>query len=183
MPHGWAARCLTVRASSMARAPDLDLHSARIIRSAEAMGMIPPVDAETVQGLMEEGCARFGADRALYLRPMMWSRDSAPGIIDVVPENTGFSICIEALDMPSVGGLFADRLAVLPPTPRYGGDRGQGGCALRQQCPHHGRCPQARLFPTRCRWTWRGSSPKPHRPMCSWSAMALSSRRCPMACS
>jgi len=85
--------------------PDLDLHSARIIRSAEAMGMIPPVDAETVQGLMEEGCARFGADRALYLRPMMWSRDSAPGIIDVVPENTGFSICIEALDMPSVGGF------------------------------------------------------------------------------
>ena len=36
---------------------------------------------------------------------MMWSRDSAPGIIDVVPENTGFSICIEALDMPSVGGF------------------------------------------------------------------------------
>jgi branched-chain amino acid aminotransferase len=31
--------------------PDLDLHSARIIRSAETLGMIPPVDAATVQGL------------------------------------------------------------------------------------------------------------------------------------
>lgn len=83
--------------------PDLDLHCARIIRSAETMGMTPPVDAATVQALIEEGCARFGAGRALYLRPMMWSRDSAPGIIDVMPENTGFSICIEALDMPQAG--------------------------------------------------------------------------------
>lgn len=83
--------------------PDLDLHSARIIRSAKAMAMVPPVDAATVQGLMEEGCAMFDKGAALYLRPMMWSRDSAPGIIDVVPENTGFSICIEALAMPEPG--------------------------------------------------------------------------------
>lgn len=83
--------------------PDLDLHSARIIRSATAMGMIPPVDAQIVQVLMEEGCALFAPGTDLYLRPMMWARDSTPGIIDAVPESTGFAICIEALPMPAPG--------------------------------------------------------------------------------
>jgi branched-chain amino acid aminotransferase len=85
--------------------PDLDLHSARISRSATVMGMIPPVDAATVQGLLEEGCARFAKDAALYLRPMMWARDSTPGIIDLVPESTGFAICIESLPMPAPGNF------------------------------------------------------------------------------
>ena len=85
--------------------PDLDLHSARIIRSAEAMAMIPPVDAATVQGLLEEGCAMFAPEAALYLRPMMWARESTPGIIDAVPESTGFAICIEALQMPEPGAF------------------------------------------------------------------------------
>lgn len=85
--------------------PDLDLHSARIIRSAEAMGMIAPVDAATVQGLMEEGCKLFPPDAALYLRPMMWACDSTPGIIDLVPESTGFAICIETLPMPEPGSF------------------------------------------------------------------------------
>jgi branched-chain amino acid aminotransferase len=85
--------------------PDLDLHSARIIRSAEAMGMVAPVDAATVQGLIEEGCGMFAPAAALYLRPMMWARDSTPGIIDLDPDSTGFSICIEALPMPPVEGF------------------------------------------------------------------------------
>lgn len=85
--------------------PDLDLHSARIIRSAETLGMIPPVDAASVQGLLEEGCKMFAPDAALYLRPMMWARDSTPGIIDLVPESTGFAICIESLPMPQPGAF------------------------------------------------------------------------------
>ena len=83
--------------------PDLDLHSARIIDSARAMGMTPPVDADTVQGLMEEGCKHFAADAALYLRPMMWSREGTPGIIDIDPDSTGFAVCIETLPMPQPG--------------------------------------------------------------------------------
>ncbi len=83
--------------------PDLDLHSQRIIRSAEAMGMVPPVDAGTVHGLMEEGCAHFAPDAALYLRPMMWAREGTPGIIDIDPGSTGFAVCLETLPMPEPG--------------------------------------------------------------------------------
>ena len=87
------------------RRPDLDLHSARIVKSAEAMGMIAPVDGDTVQGLLEEGCKMFAPDAALYLRPMMWACDSTPGIIDLVPESTAFSLCIETLPMPEPGSF------------------------------------------------------------------------------
>jgi branched-chain amino acid aminotransferase len=85
--------------------PDLDLHSARILRSAAAMGMQSPVDAETVQGLLEEGCDFFEPDTALYLRPMMWACESSPGIIDLVPDSTAFAICIETLPMSEPGGF------------------------------------------------------------------------------
>ena len=85
--------------------PDLGLHAARIIRSAEVMGMRAPVDADIVHGLMEEGCRHFSPGAPLYLRPMMWSCESSPGIIDAEPDSTGFAICIEALDMPSPGGF------------------------------------------------------------------------------
>lgn len=85
--------------------PDLDQHSARIIRSAQAMGMVPPVDAETVQGLLEEGCGLFEPGAALYLRPMMWACDSDAGVIDLVPESTGFALCIETMPMPQPGAF------------------------------------------------------------------------------
>ena len=85
--------------------PDLDLHSARIVKSAEAMGMISPVDGATVQALLEEGCKMYAPGAALYLRPMMWATDSTPGIIDLVPESTNFALCIETLPMPETGAF------------------------------------------------------------------------------
>ncbi|MBE9475612.1 MAG: branched-chain amino acid aminotransferase [Proteobacteria bacterium] len=83
--------------------PDLILNSKRIIHSAEVMGMIAPVDADTVFGLCEEGCKMFAPDAELYIRPMMWAKEGTPGIIDVDPSSTGFSICIEELPMPKIG--------------------------------------------------------------------------------
>lgn len=83
--------------------PDLMLNCHRIIHSAEVLGMKSPVTAQQVFDLCEEGCAMFAPDAALYIRPMMWSNQGTPGIIDVEPESTGFSVCIEELAMPAVG--------------------------------------------------------------------------------
>lgn len=83
--------------------PDLYLNCERIIHSAEVMGMVSPVDADTVFGLIEEGCKKFAADAALYLRPMMWSKEGTAGIIEIDPDSTGFAICIEELAMPALG--------------------------------------------------------------------------------
>jgi branched-chain amino acid aminotransferase len=85
--------------------PDLIQNCERIVASAAAMGMIAPVTAEEVFGLIEEGCKKFAPDAALYLRPMMWAKEHNGGIIDLDPSSTGFSICIEELPIPAPGGF------------------------------------------------------------------------------
>ncbi|MEM8789205.1 MAG: branched-chain amino acid aminotransferase [Pseudomonadota bacterium] len=91
--------------------PDLDLHCARIVGSARSMGMDAPATAEEIEALIRQGVARFPADAALYLRPMMWSTEASPALIDARPEATAFAICIEDLAMPQPGDL---RLTVSP---------------------------------------------------------------------
>jgi len=83
--------------------PDLERHSNRIINSAKTMGMHAFVDGDTVKGLIEEGIKRFEPGKALYLRPMMWSREASPSLIDPDPESTAFAICLETLPMSKPG--------------------------------------------------------------------------------
>lgn len=75
--------------------PDLDLHCARLIGSAEIMGLEPCAAAEIVEGLAREGVKRLGSDRPLYIRPMMWSREGSPAMIDPDPGSSAFALCIE----------------------------------------------------------------------------------------
>jgi branched-chain amino acid aminotransferase len=84
-------------------APDLDRHCDRVSRSAEAMGLAPPLDARAVEALIRDGIRRLGPDRALYLRPMMWSREASPALIDAVPESTTVAVCLEDLPMREPG--------------------------------------------------------------------------------
>lgn len=85
--------------------PDLDRHCARIVASAKAMGMAAPVSADDVMGLILDGIKKLGADKALYLRPMMWSADSLASILEPDPDSTRFAICLEALPMPEPGDM------------------------------------------------------------------------------
>ena len=85
--------------------PDLDLHCARIVRSAEAMGLAPPAGAAEIEALVREGVRRLGHERPLYLRPMMWSREASPALIDALPESTVLAVCIEDLAFREPGPL------------------------------------------------------------------------------
>jgi branched-chain amino acid aminotransferase len=85
--------------------PDLDLHCARVVRSAEVMGLAPPMNAGGIEALVREGVRRLGADRALYLRPMMWSREASPALIDALPESTTLAVCLEDLAFRPPGPL------------------------------------------------------------------------------
>ena len=85
--------------------PDLDLHSARIVRSAEAMGMVSPLTGDEVFEIASDGAARFPEETALYIRPMMWARDSGGGVIDIDPVSTAFALCIETMPVPEPGGF------------------------------------------------------------------------------
>src|SRR3954469_13621516 len=56
-------------------APDLDLHFARVNRSAGAFLLKPLVSVETWMGLAAEGLKRFDRQAELYIRPMYWAED------------------------------------------------------------------------------------------------------------
>jgi len=83
--------------------PDLDLHCQRIVRSAETMGYHAPVYADMLFNLIREGVAKFPADAALYLRPMMWSREGDATMLGADPDSGAYSICIEELPMAKGG--------------------------------------------------------------------------------
>ncbi|WP_300516323.1 branched-chain amino acid aminotransferase [Aliiroseovarius sp.] len=85
--------------------PDLDLHCARLIRSAQALDMEPVTTGPEIEAIVREGVSRFPSDATLYIRPMMWSCDSGPGLIEPNPFSTAFSVCIEELAMPSIEGF------------------------------------------------------------------------------
>ncbi len=84
-------------------APDLDLHCARLIRSAEIMGLAPRTDPDELVTLCLEGVRKLGATRPLYLRPMMWSREGGASMIEPDPASTAFAICIEDLAFMAPG--------------------------------------------------------------------------------
>ena len=109
--------------------PDLDRHCARIVRSAEAMGMTPPVGAEEIEAIILEGVRRYPAGSHLYLRPMMWSRDCSPAYVDPLPDSTAFVVCIEDIPMTAPGGPMA--LTVSPfrrPRPDMALTEAKAGC-------------------------------------------------------
>ncbi|MEZ5675177.1 MAG: branched-chain amino acid aminotransferase [Thalassovita sp.] len=79
--------------------PDLDLHCARVNRSAKALMIEPTVDATEMVEIAKEGLKGFAPDAAVYIRPMYWAiNGDASGIVPT-PEETGFAICLEEAAM------------------------------------------------------------------------------------
>ena len=116
MTHAvWMASVVFDGARAMAGlAPDLDRHCARCIRSALAMGMLPPVTAGRIEELAWEGIARFAPDAELYIRPMMYTED---GFVAAVPESTRFVISVFESPMPATTGLKVCRSSYRRPQP------------------------------------------------------------------
>ena len=54
-------------------APDLELHCARAIRSAEMIGMRPKVTVADIVRLTWEGLARLPAEAEMYVRPLFYA--------------------------------------------------------------------------------------------------------------
>ncbi|QIB35062.1 branched-chain amino acid aminotransferase [Ancylobacter pratisalsi] len=80
--------------------PDLDLHCARINRSAVAMGLKPAVSVEEWMALTEEGLKRFPADAALYIRPMYWAEYPGARTVDADAESTRWCLSLYEAAMP-----------------------------------------------------------------------------------
>jgi|TARA_R110002072_G_scaffold106760_11_gene233061 branched-chain amino acid aminotransferase len=80
--------------------PDLDLHCARVNRSAEIMGLTPSHDSARIVELALEGLRRFPKDSAVYIRPLYWSVDRGLGFIIPDPQTAEFCLTLEEVPMP-----------------------------------------------------------------------------------
>jgi branched-chain amino acid aminotransferase len=84
--------------------PDLDLHIARVNRSAKAMCLKPVVAESDWMTLVREGIKRFDAGEALYIRPMYWAEEGAPGGVRPDPESTNWCLTLYAAPFPNPSG-------------------------------------------------------------------------------
>lgn len=87
-------------------APDLDRHCARAVRSAHVMGMKPPVTADRIQELCEEGIRRMGPEATLYVRPMFFVRNGI-GAARPDPDSTDFILSLYDAPIPPWAGFSA----------------------------------------------------------------------------
>jgi len=83
-------------------APDLDLHCARLVRSAEAFGLKPTHAAEVIFDLACEGIGKFPADAELYIRPMFWAES---GWVAPDPDSTRFALIVYVSPLSAPTGL------------------------------------------------------------------------------
>ena len=104
MTHAtWMASVVFDGARSLARlAPDLDLHCARVIRSAEVMGLVAPVAADEIERLAWDGIEQFDEAAELYIRPLIYAEE---GFVVAVPDSSRFILSVFEAPMPKGDGL------------------------------------------------------------------------------
>jgi branched-chain amino acid aminotransferase len=85
--------------------PDLDLHCARINASVKAMCLNPVVSDKAWLGLARDGLKRFDRAAELYIRPMYWAEEGAPGGVRPDPESTRWCLTIYEAPMPKPTGI------------------------------------------------------------------------------
>ena len=80
--------------------PDMDLHAARVNRSAGALGLKATMSAEAIVDLARDGVKKFDGTVPLYIRPMYWAEGDGPSAISPDPDSTRFCLCIYEAPMP-----------------------------------------------------------------------------------
>lgn len=92
-------------------APDLDRHCARLMRSAEVMGLDTGLTADDVVDVALAGIKRFPPEAELYVRPALFAEDGflipegeARFVLTLfevaMPAPTGFSACLSSYRRP-----------------------------------------------------------------------------------
>lgn len=115
--------------------PDLDLHLARVNRSAVAMGLRPVVPVETWRGLVNDGLARFQADAELYIRPMYWAESGFGGGVRFDPDSTNWCLSLYEAPMPKPVGSAITLSPFRRPTAECAPVDAKAGCLY----PNNGR--------------------------------------------
>lgn len=80
--------------------PDLAFHCARVNASAEALMITPTCDPAEMESIIRDGLKTYGANDAVYIRPMYWALDGSDLGVAPALGATGFAISLEQVAMP-----------------------------------------------------------------------------------
>ena len=108
--------------------PDLDLHFARVNRSATALGLKPTTDVETMMGLAEDGLKKFDGDTAVYVKPMYWAEHGGYMSVPPDPESTRFCLCLFEAPMIASSGFSVTVSPFRRPTYECAPTNAKAGC-------------------------------------------------------
>jgi branched-chain amino acid aminotransferase len=108
--------------------PDLDLHCARVNKSAESFFLKPLVSLDTWMGLAKEGIKRFSGDAELYIRPMYWAETGSLGGIRHDPESTRWCLSIYEAPIPKPTGISLTSSRFRRPTAECAPVEAKAGC-------------------------------------------------------
>jgi branched-chain amino acid aminotransferase len=106
-------------------APDLDLHAARLVRSAMVIGLKPTLSGEKIAARMREGIARFPTGAHLYVRPLFYA---AEGFVVPKPDSTRFVLTLFESPMPEPRGFTATLARVRRPNPDSAPTQAKASC-------------------------------------------------------
>ena len=108
--------------------PDLDLHCARLNRSAKTMWLKPIMTVEAMLDLAHEGVKKFAPGAQLYIRPMYWAERNGVGSVPPDPESTRFCLSIYVAPLPDPTGISITRSAYAKPLSMTMPTEAKAGC-------------------------------------------------------
>src|SRR3984885_7767294 len=97
------------------RAPDLDLHLARLNNSAKTMWLKPTMSVEAMRELTREGMKKFASGAHLYVRPMYWAERNGVGSVPPDPDSTRFCLSLYEAPLPEPTGISITRSGYAKP--------------------------------------------------------------------
>lgn len=113
-------------------APDLDLHCARVNRSATALGLKPTMETDEIVALTHEGLKKFDGNTAVYIRPTYWAEDGGYMGVPADAESTRFALCLFESPMIAPAGFSVTISPYRRPTPETMPTDAKAGCLYPQ---------------------------------------------------
>ncbi|MSO71038.1 MAG: branched-chain amino acid aminotransferase [Alphaproteobacteria bacterium] len=98
--------------------PDLDLHCARVIHSAHALGLGPMLSAGEVMDIALDGVAKFPPGSELYIRPLLFAAEGM-GHLMADPASTRFALTVFPAALPPPTGFSACLSRFRRPGPEF----------------------------------------------------------------
>jgi branched-chain amino acid aminotransferase len=105
--------------------PDLRLHLARVIQSADRLGLQCPYTVDELEALCHEGIKLFPADAELYIRPLVFGTN---GLLIPDAATSGFALTLFDAPMPSFSGFSACLSSLRRPDPSMAPTDAKASC-------------------------------------------------------